>query len=115
MDITYFFPLIAAGVLLYVVVRIVRYGGLKAAIFGGRIMRTAGEIKFRKGAITRVVRVHTIDGDDGERVVIEHTSRTFLAFSMNPLPLTMDQAGQLIRLLEEAVGREGRRPQPRPS
>ena len=93
---------IALGTFAY---RILKFGGWKAAMFGGRIEETVGEVQgLRRGAKIRL-RVHAITDDDGDRAVgIELIATTIGSYQMLPITLSSEAVHELITLLHESVG-----------
>jgi hypothetical protein len=92
----------------YLVFRFVKFGGIKAALFGARIERTVGEAVGSGGKIIKsVVRVHVLDGGPDKAVGLEFVAKSFVSYQMLPLSLSENEARNLIRLLENAVIESG--------
>ena len=91
-----------AGTFIY---RIVKYRGFKAAMFGGRIQRTIGEVEGTGQTLGRVnLRVHTLSGGGEDRAVgIELVATTIASYQMLPITLSTEGAQDLIGLLQEAT------------
>ena len=85
--------------------RIVKYRGFKAAMFGGRIERTIGEVEGTGQTLGRVkLRVHTLSGGGKDRAVgIELVATTIASYQMLPITLSTEGAQDLIGLLQEAT------------
>jgi hypothetical protein len=90
-----FFGLMGVGGA-YLAGRIVRYGGLRGAMFGARVDRTIGVLELgRRGTRQQRVRVHRLEGAHAGSpgVAIDGTS---------PIVLTAEQAQTLSALLLDA-------------
>ena len=82
---------------------IVRYKGLKGAIFGAPIRRTVGELEISRRALSSiVVRVHVLGGDASKEVGLEVVSKSPLSYHMEPFSFSRNDASALARLLEHA-------------
>ena len=81
-----------------------KYGGFKAAMLGGRIEQTVGEVKgIQRGANVRL-RIHSLLDDDGDRMVgIELVATTIGSYQMLPITLSERRAKELIALVQEAL------------
>ena len=94
----------------YLVLRFVKSGGVKAAMFGARIERTVGEAAGSGGRIIKSkVRVHVLDGGPDKAVGLEFMAKSFASYQMLPLALSESEARNLIRILENAVVEAGDR------
>ena len=84
--------------------RILKYGGFKAAMFGGSIERTLGEVR-GSGRVGNVkLRVHALSGGGEDRAVgIELVATTIASYQMLPITLSAQGAQGLIGLLQEAI------------
>src|SRR5437763_16745827 len=98
-----FFAIFAAivGTFLY---RILKYGGFKAAMFGGHIERTVGEVR-GTGRVANVKRrVHALSGGGEDRAVgVELVATTIGSYQMLPITLSVEGAQELNDLLKEAT------------
>lgn len=84
--------------------RIVKYGGFKAAMFGGHIESTLGEVKGTGRMVNVKLRVHALSGGGDDRAVgIELVATTIASYQMLPITLSIEGAHELIGLLQEAV------------
>ena len=97
---------------LWVLFNILKYGGVKGAMFRGKILRTVGSIKGTRGwssqkGITRgELKVHVIElkSDNKEKGVgLELIYKTPLSYRMTPMTLSPTEARSLIQLIEEAL------------
>ena len=94
-----------AGIALFFVFRIVRHGGLKAAMFGAKIERTVGEVQGERQAGVRTqLKVHALSGTSGERAIgIEFVAKSPLSYSMVQITLSPSEAQRLALLLQSAA------------
>jgi len=84
----------------YFLNRFVKYGGLRGALYGSAVARTAGEVELeRSSGATTTLRVHVLE--DG-RIILEVSSRATLSATMHGYPMSADNTGQLIALLQQA-------------
>ncbi len=103
----YFIGAIFVAFALYFIVNAVRYGGLKAAMFGARIQKTLGEIDLgTNGPVRTKIRVHLLDDSSGKAVGLELVSKTLASWHMTPVTLGRSEASRLSRLLESAASSE---------
>jgi hypothetical protein len=93
---------VAVGSLL---VKIMRHGGLKGAMFGAPIDRTVGEVTGNgERNVSIVARVHTLGGDAPERAVcLEVVATSFASYQMMPVTLSASEAQRLALLLQSAA------------
>jgi hypothetical protein len=99
-----FFAIVAVllGTLAY---RILKYGGLKAAMFGSHIRRTVGEVRGARRLGNIKLRVHTLsDGSEERAVGIELVATTIGSYQMLPITLSAEGVQELIALLRESIG-----------
>lgn len=100
----YFIGAIFSAIVIVFVVRMVKFGGFKAAIFGAEIGRTVGEIGLAQGvASSTKLKVHVLRGTEAKAIGLEIVSRSVASYQMAPFSLSVADARQLIRLLESAV------------
>ena len=100
------FFLFFGAIAVYMLFGIVRHRGFKAAMFGARIDETVGQITASgRGFVTQKVSVHVLGAKDTfeHKVGLELSQSAVLAWSMNPVTLSIDEARQLIDLLNQAV------------
>ena len=102
-----YFPLIFLGFIASIILySYLRYGGIKAAMFGARIRRTVDEIRVRKGSLVRMkLRVHSLeDSSSAEpRVGLELVTTAVLSYSMMPVSLSREEARELCQFLSDAL------------
>lgn len=96
---------IFAGVIGFFGYRMIRHGGVKAAMFGARIDRTVGEVSGEKqGPVGVALKVHILRREAAEKLVgVELVAKSFASYQMMPITLSASQAQQLASLLNEAV------------
>jgi hypothetical protein len=86
------FTVVFLTVVGFFVVRFVKYGG--------RVIRTLGDVEvLRYGSTKSVIRALLLE--DG-RIVLEQSSRAMLAASMSGIPMAPSDADQLIHFLQQA-------------
>ena len=98
---------LAAIALANLVYRAFRNRGLRGALFGSPIARTAGELDLgRQGRVGRTLRVHLLAPSEpgAPEIGIEVVARTFGSVGMMVLPLTRPQALAMHGLLSQALG-----------
>jgi hypothetical protein len=86
--------------------RIVRYGGLRGAMFGRRVLETLGEVHgARQGPVAVKLKIHVLgDRNDAERAVgLELVAKSFASWQMMPITLPRSEAQKLLSLLHEAT------------
>jgi hypothetical protein len=90
------------------VFKFLKFGGIKAAMFGASIERTIGEARAFTGRILKaVVKVHVLDGGPDKAVGLEFVAKSFASYQMLPVTLSETEARNLIRFLETAVVEAG--------
>ena len=99
------FFIVFFGIAGYFIYRIIRHGGLKAAMFGARIDRTVGEVSGeRQGPTGVALKVHILRRNAAEKLVgVEFVAKSFASYQMMPVTLSVAQAQQLASLLTDAV------------
>lgn len=106
MDIpTILFFVVFAGFICFFGYKMLRHGGIKAAMFGARIDRTVGEvIGERQGSVGVALRVHVLRREPAEKLIgVELTAKSFASYQMMPITLSVTQAQQFASLLQDAV------------
>jgi hypothetical protein len=101
------FP-IAIGVIvvLSLLYRVAKYGGVRGALLGARSDRTIGELDLGRRALLRTrLRVHRldVDGADQPRIMLEVVRMTFMAYQTSPIALRTEDATMLRDLLARAA------------
>lgn len=85
--------------------KVVRHGGVKAAMFGAAVGRAVGEVPLSGGPRlgSHTVKVHVLEGTD-KQVGVEIAARGPFGFSMVPVSLSRSEARRLADLLLNAAG-----------
>ncbi len=99
------FPLFIAAILAYFGYRIIRYKGLRGALFGAEIRKTVGEVETaRIGPNRTVLRVHKLESDNrsGENVGLEYISKGIAGYTTTPVALSHADTATFIALLQQA-------------
>lgn len=102
-------PFLVAAVFALVVgsfvLKIFKYGGLKAAMFGAPIERTVGEAKGGGVKFTSIaVKVHILAGGSPDTAIgLEFVAKSFASYEMMPVTLSVSEAKKLARLVDSAV------------
>ncbi|MDD2942325.1 MAG: hypothetical protein PHC51_05085 [bacterium] len=91
------------GFLLY---RIIKHGGFKAAMFGAPIESTVGEVHGSgRKLIKLAIKVHKLGGSNHDKTIgLEVVAKTVGSYQMLPVSLSLSEARNFIKLLESAVG-----------
>lgn len=95
------FALVAGRFLL----KVLKMGGFKAAMFGAPIERTIGEVSCTTSRLmSMTLRVHALAGGDTDRKVgLELVTKSFASYQMMPASLSATEAKELIQLLQSAT------------
>ena len=94
------FAVVFLGVFTFFIVRFVKYGGFRGALYGSRVLQTFGDLELaRFGGARTILRVHVLE--DG-RIVLEQSSRATLAASVSGIPMGPFDVDQLIHFLQQA-------------
>ncbi len=85
--------------------KVVRHGGVKAAMFGAAVGSSVGEVPLSGGPrlVSQTLKVHVLDGAD-KQVGVEIAARGPFGFSMVPVALSRSEARHLADLLLTATG-----------
>ena len=90
-------PLLIVG---YLVVRLIRFRGLRGALVGARISQTIGEARGPRSRLSvSLIRVHKLDGAPERAVGVEIANGE----SMMIAALSQEEAGRLANLLNTAI------------
>ncbi len=80
--------------------RVLKYGGLRGALYGSRVARVVGVIDLGRSGLAKT-KLKVLELED-ERIVLEQSSTAILAASIHGLPLTGERVDELIELFEKA-------------
>ena len=93
---------ILGAVMLYFVFMIAKYG-FRGMFFGGKIVRTLGEVPLKpRSGVRGNMKIHQVQTKDGIMFGLEVTSRSGFSADMTPLCLSPEEIPRLISLLSEA-------------
>lgn len=100
------FVLVAAAIGSFVY-KLIKHGGFKAAMFGARIQETLGQVSGSGSKLVKLnVKVHSLDGAPDKVVGLEFVAITAGSFQMSPVSLSVDEAKNLVSLIQEAANIE---------
>jgi len=93
------------GVAGYLVFRMIRYGGFKAAMFGARIEKTLGEVAGHPQPPGSVrLKVHLLGGGSPDKAVgLELVAKSVASYQMTPITLSVAETKKLVSLLQSAI------------
>lgn len=94
----------------YLIFRTIRYGGVKAAMFGAKIERTLGEVEGHpQRPVSLRLKVHVLaDGSSNKAVGLELVARSIASYQMMPITLSVVEARKLAALLQSAINEKYR-------
>lgn len=71
----------------YLIFRMIRYGGVKSAMFGVKIERTLGEVEgYPQRPVSLRLKVHVLaDGSSNKAVGLELVARSIASYQMMPI------------------------------
>ena len=100
--------LVVAGIIVVpMIYKGIKYGGLKGAVFGVRLREKIGELELTQRGLTRTkLRVHVLEPTgpgDGPHVGIEVIQSTLASREMRPVSLTRSEARRLAEQLSQAA------------
>lgn len=89
---------IVAGSFIY---KILRHGGIKAAMFGAGIRNTVGEVSGSGPKPMKLaLKVHELDDDSNEKAVgLEIVAKSIGSYQMTPIALSVSEARKLSELI----------------
>ncbi|WP_157572106.1 hypothetical protein [Hydrogenophaga taeniospiralis] len=89
----------------YLLFRMIRYGGVKAAMFGAKIEKTLGEVEGHpQRPVSLRLKVHVLDGGSSDKAVgLELIAKSFASYQMMPVTLSVVEAKKLSSLLQSAI------------
>ena len=85
--------------------KVLKHGGLKAAMFGAPIASTIGEVKGGGVKFMNIaVKVHTLGGGSTDKAVgLELVAKSVASYQMMPVTLSVSEAKKLVTLLQSAT------------
>lgn len=86
------------------VFKIVKHGGLRAALYGAPLGREIGELPLSGGSVpARVIRVRVLHGTD-KQVGIELAAKGPFSYTFQPIAVSRSDARKLSEWLAQAAG-----------
>jgi len=94
-------PFIVGLIVLNLFVRIMKYGGIKNALYGATIVRKLGVVHGKKHKLMSLkINVHELRGEDGEPMVgLEIVGKSFASYKITPIALSAENAQRLTKLI----------------
>lgn len=88
--------------------KILKNGGLRAALFGAKIDKTVGEVSVAgKKLFKSTLKVHAMRGESDRKLIgIEFVQKSIASYQMLPITLSLEESKLLITLLQAAVENE---------
>lgn len=88
-------------------IKVIKYGGFKAALFGAPIEQTVGEVSSSGAKLVKtVLKIHSLGANStGKAVGVELIAKSFASYQTLPTTLTITEAKKLITLPESATRR----------
>ena len=85
--------------------KMIRHGGMRAAMFGATIKRTVGEVAGTKANMySTVLKVHQLAAASDRAVGVEFIAKSFASYQIVPISLSRDSALRLSEYLRVAAG-----------
>jgi|SRR6185312_2569843 len=102
---TVIFFIVFIAVLGRMLLKVFKFGGLKAALFGAPIERTVGEVAGAgKGMMNVTLKVHELKSADVDRKVgLEIVAKSVASYQMMPISLSSAETKKLIQILQSAT------------
>ncbi len=95
---------VMAGVVAYVIARVVRSGGLRAALFNARIVSSEGDLKVDRTVLSSTsFKVLKLTKKGAQLVGLQVSTWLAFSFTTSPVVLTREEARALARLLDQAA------------
>jgi hypothetical protein len=96
------------GIVGYLVYRVIKFGGLRAALYGARIAETIGTVSGASPRMTRLnLTVQVLQAEANRRVGLAFVAKSFLSYQVMPISLEVSATEDLVRYLQEAVRKAG--------
>ena len=95
-----------ATITLFILFRVVKFRGFKAALFGASIQRTVGQVNGPGNSFSpsTTLKIHILSGGQPDRTVgIELVAKSCTGYQIIPVTLSLLEAEKLIDLLEQAT------------
>ena len=104
------FSVLFFGIVVFIVYRIVKYGGFSSALYGATVVETIGEIEGRsQKLVASKLKVQFLQNKDAGtyEVGLEIIHKTFASWQMTPIALEKAEAEKLYELLGRVLARAG--------
>ena len=86
------------------IVKIIKHGGFKAAMFGAGINNTVGEVTGSGPKLMNLsLRVHELDDSPDKAVGLELVAKSVGGYQMTPITLSVTEAKKLTELINRAA------------
>lgn len=86
------------------IIKMIKHGGFKAAMFGAGIKNTVGEVSGNGPKLMNLsLKVHELDGSPDKAVGLEFVAKSFGGYQMTPITLSASEAKKLTDLINNAV------------
>ncbi len=106
-NLDYLFVILFLFVAGSIIMKMLKHGGFKGAIFGAGIQRTIAEVPGSgPGFGCLSLKAHKLDNSPRKSVGIELSSKSFSGYQMIPMTLSTTEVKQLTALLDQAIGRK---------
>lgn len=98
----FIFLSIASGI--WILSYIFKSKGIKGAVFGGKIIKTFGELEFEDNSFSsNKILIHSIERKSESALTIEFVQKGFLSYRMNSITLSQEEARQLSSIMNSAI------------
>jgi hypothetical protein len=107
MYIIFILPIIIG--ILWIIINVVKYSGLKSALFRGKILQNIGSITFTRGwmqyyLFKGTLKVHVIERQAGEKEIgLEIVYKSPLSYEFIPVSLSFEEAKLLTQIIGKAL------------
>lgn len=104
-----FFFVVFFAIVAFIGFRLVKYRGLKGAVFGARVLHTVGELEppSTMGFMKTRLKIHVLDSDVTDRAIgVEQITSSVGSWQMTGFTLSVAQAQELIGLLQLAISQQ---------
>lgn len=100
----YIFIAVFALVIGSFIYKIIKHGGLKAAMFGAGIKTTVGEVSGNGPKLMSLsLKVHELDQSPEKAVGLELVAKSFGSYQMTPITLSVSEAKKLSVLINSVT------------
>ena len=100
----YIFFAVFALVVGVFIVKVIKHGGFKAAMFGAGVKNTVGEVSGNgPKRMNLSLKVHELDSAPDKAVGLELVAKSVSSYQMTPITLSISEAQKLIALIAKAT------------